>query len=307
MMFLLGSFFTIFLSIILEALPFLLLGTLISSAINSFLSEDVIRRYLPKNRFFALLTASTFGLVLPFCECAIIPVAYRLMKKGLPPGVAVTFFLAAPIVNPISIASTLYAFNGRIEVAALRVCLGIVIAILVGWRVSMGDEGANDILKDEGGHDCCGETCATADHLSSGPSRALLYRTAAVFHHARGEFFEVSGVFIIGAFLSSLFNTFLPRDVLAVIGGQPILSTVVMMALAYVLSVCSESDAFLARSFSGTFSYSSLMGFMVFGPMLDLKNTLMMLHYFRRKFVLLVIVYVVAVNFIFAMLVHYGM
>ena len=304
-----NAFLTIFISIILEAVPFLLMGTLISSLINTFVTPDFINKHLPKNRFLAIIGASLFGLIFPVCECAIIPIARRLIKKGLPLHVAITFLFSVPIINPVVILSTFYAFNGDIKILLSRIILGFAISVLIGLRISLFKKEDRDVLKTmetdkipSHGHEHCGheEGVCSAHEEAENSQKPFIQKTLDVINHARMEFFDVVGFFVLGALISSVFNTYLPRSVLNDIGTNPLISIIIMMAFAYVLSICSESDAFIARTFSGSFSSGSLVSFMVFGPMLDIKNTLMLIHYFKPGFVIWVAAYLVVLNLIFA-------
>lgn len=303
------AFSTIFLSVVIEAVPFLLVGTLFSSLINSFISPDFIRRTLPKNHFFSLLGASLFGLILPVCECAVIPVVRRLIAKGLPPFAAVSFLLAAPIVNPVVIVSTYYAFNGDMKFVLLRITGGLLIAWLTGLRVLTRYGKTADILTEnnlsvhhqEHGHSTCGECCCSAESPDQKTPRSLLVRLQEIASHTCHEFIDVIGFFIFGAFISSLFNTYLPREVFGSSIGNLHLSVLIMMTLAYTLSICSESDAFIARTFSLSLPAGSVLAFMVFGPMLDIKNTLMLRHYFKPRFVSFLIVHIIIFNIMFAL------
>ena len=102
-----------FLSILFEGVPFILLGTLISGFIDIYLPAGAMDRFLPRNKFQAVLMAGLLGAVFPVCECAVVPVIRRLVKKGLPVSCALTYMLAAPIVNPITALSTWKAFQGQ--------------------------------------------------------------------------------------------------------------------------------------------------------------------------------------------------
>lgn len=126
------SFNTVFQSILMEAFPFIFIGVFISALLHVFVSQDALVRIFPKNRFAGLGLASIAGLFLPVCDCAIVPIAGRLVKKGVPLHCAITFMLAAPIVDPVVIASTYYAFPGRPEIALYRVLIGVTVALSVG-------------------------------------------------------------------------------------------------------------------------------------------------------------------------------
>jgi uncharacterized protein len=107
----LSTFSTRFLGIFIEAVSFLLLGSLISGLIAVFLSDEGLSRIIPRNPILATLTGSMLGFIFPVCECGVVPVTRRLFRKGLPVSVGVTFLLAAPVMNPIVFASTYAAFG----------------------------------------------------------------------------------------------------------------------------------------------------------------------------------------------------
>ncbi|KMY50933.1 permease [Peribacillus loiseleuriae] len=270
-----SSFFnvnTIFLSIILEAIPFILLGVFVSALIQTFVSENMIHRLLPRNVYLAVIPAALLGLIFPICECAIIPVVRRLIKKGLPAHVGVVFMLSAPIINPVVYASTYFAFQSTPYMANARMVVSFISAMVIGlvmYQLFKWDT----ILKErkERHH----------HHHTRGN------KLADTLYHASDELFDTGKYLFIGAFCASLFQTFLDRNLLLSIGTSSTLAPGVMMGFAYILSVCSNADAFVAASFGSTFSKGALLAFLVFGPMIDIKNTLMLFAYFRKRFVCL--------------------
>ena len=280
---------TVFLSILYEAFPFILIGVLISSFIQVLIPAAVLERLFTKSKPVGYLAALFAGVVFPVCDCATVPVVARLVRKGVPASIAVTFYLAAPIVNPIVIASTLYAFPGQPSVALLRVALGLVIALIVG--LIMPDSSAG-ILRMAEPHTCDG-CCANGHHHSDeGTSRLL-----SVLRHAAEEFFEVGVYLIVGALASSAIQTFVPKSIMAGLGSSIVLSILAMMLAAFILSVCSTSDAFIGRTLAGSLPMTSVMGFLVLGPMLDLKNLLLLLSNFNRRFVIKLVSTVTVVAF----------
>jgi uncharacterized membrane protein YraQ (UPF0718 family) len=276
------SFFnvnTIFLSIILEAIPFILLGVFVSAIIQAFISENAIRRILPRNAYLAVIPAALLGIIFPICECAIIPVVRRLIKKGMPSHVGVVFMLSAPIINPVVYASTYFAFKSTPYFANARMIVGFISSIVIGLIIYRHYKG-EDILKakKEGHHD---------DHHHHHHAKGNKF--LETLYHASDELFDTGKYLFIGAFLASLFQAFLDRNVLLSIGTSTTFAPGVMMGFAYVLSVCSSADAFVASSFGSTFTKGALLAFLVFGPMIDIKNTLMLFAYFKMRFVLLLL------------------
>lgn len=311
----LSDFMTIFMSILLEAFPFVILGTLISSAINLFVTPTLLARVIPKNKFLGLFAASLTGFAFPICECANVPVTRRLIAKGLPAPVAVTFLLSVAIVNPVVLLSTWIAFGGSWTAVLARGGFGMGIAILAGWIVSLvksyerplkesDADGASEPAGcgcghehglDEGhgcdcGHDHDHGHDHAHDHADAPEHKPAARRSFAsvageVLSHTSGELFDVGRYLIMGAAVASLMQVVLPRASLIGIGLHPVVSVVALMALAYVLSLCSEADAFIAATFAGYFSPGAVLAFMVYGPMMDVKNTLMLLDGFKARFV----------------------
>jgi uncharacterized membrane protein YraQ (UPF0718 family) len=271
-----NSFFnvnTIFLSIVLEAIPFILLGVFVSALIQSFVSENTIQRLVPRNAYLAVIPAALLGIIFPICECAIIPVVRRLIKKGMPAHVGVVFMLSAPIINPVVYASTYFAFKSTPYIANARMIIGFVTSIVIGL-VLYHKFKEQPILRESGA-----KHHHEHHHTHGNKFSETLY-------HASDELFDTGKYLFIGAFCASLFQAFLDRNLLLSIGTSPTISPAIMMGFAYVLSVCSEADAFVASSFGSSFTTGGLLAFLVFGPMLDIKNTLMLFAYFKKKFVL---------------------
>jgi hypothetical protein len=103
---------------------------------------------------------------------------------------------------------------------------------------------------------------------------------------------------IIGALLAAVMQIFIPQSALLAVGKGPVLSVLVMLTLAILLSICSTVDAFVALSFTGTFSFGAILSFLVFGPMVDIKSVLMYAQVFRRR----TVVYLVILPFMFSLL-----
>lgn len=304
------SFGIIFLSIVLEALPFVVLGTLISSLIEVLMPQGWIEARLKKKNLITYMGAALVGVVFPVCECAIVPVMRRLVRKGMPLSLGVTFMLATPIVNPVVLLSTYYAFGNRWPMVLGRGGFGYLLAILIGLLIARYDgqkvfleeaKGTADCGHDHGyedGHDhdhshnheemaCqCGHHHGHDHdhHHSHGrhPKAVVL----SVLTHTGSEVLDVGRYLILGAFITAMMQTFVPREVFVIVSGRPVLGILLMMVMAFVLSLCSEADAFIASSFANQFPPSALMAFMVYGPMIDIKNTLMLAGTFKRGFVL---------------------
>ncbi|WP_199614315.1 permease [Paenibacillus alkalitolerans] len=282
----LQTFKTMFVSIVLEAFPFILLGVFISSILQVFVSDRFVQKIIPRNPVLGVTVTCLLGIVFPICECGMIPVVRRLVKKGLPLYAGIVFLLAGPILNPVVFAATYMAFRSRPEIAYTRMGLAFAVAAVVGLAVYRLVK--KDPLKQSAGISHGHNHHDRHDHGHSGGNKLF-----ATFDHASSEFFEMGKYLIFGALLTAGIQTFLDRGSLVSIGQSEWASQWFMMGFAYVLSICSTSDAFVASSFASTFSASSLIAFLVFGPMLDLKSTFMMLSAFRARFVALVAVLVI--------------
>lgn len=302
-----ADFFTVFTSILLEAFPFILLGTLISSILHLYVRPSTIARVLPKSKLTGLLVAAVAGFAFPICECANVPVTRRLIEKQLPVHIAITFLLSVAIVNPVVLLSTWIAFGGKLVIVLLRAGLGMLIAISIGWIISLdpamqrplrrpAEKEAESACCDhehepamEAGCDCGhqhehAETCHESSHPGHGSLQRLAGSIRSVLSHTGSELYMVGRFMIMGAAIAALMQTVLPRAPLISIGTQPILSVLVLMILAYLLSLCSEADAFIGATFASFFSPGAIIAFLVFGPMVDVKNTLMMLDAFKPGF-----------------------
>ncbi|PGT91110.1 MULTISPECIES: permease [Bacillaceae] len=279
---------TMFLSILLEAIPFILLGVFVSALIQTYVSEDLIKRALPRNAILALLPAALLGAIFPICECAIVPIVRRLMKKGMPLHIGVVFLVGAPILNPVVFASTYYAFSSELHIAYARMGLAFVLSIVIGFIIYLLFKNTNQLKWTK--EDVVVEG-NTNQEEKVGKLKSTLF-------HASDEFFEMGKFLIMGALIASLFQTFLDRTLLTELGTNEFLSPALMMGFGYILSLCSEADAFVAASFGGTFTAGSLLAFLVYGPMLDLKNTIMLFAFFKARFVAAFILVVTIVVYI---------
>jgi uncharacterized membrane protein YraQ (UPF0718 family) len=268
------TFVTIFLGLFIEAAPFLLAGSLVSGFIDVFVNRNWVDRFVPRQPVLAALTGASLGLVFPVCECGVVPVTRRLYEKGLPPSVGVAFLLAAPVVNPVVIASTWAAF-GWGPVLWGRIGFSVLIAFVIGLIFQIAKP--NEILRPQLMEQ---RSCCPVDPTPSG-SRSQ--RVGKALITAGDDFLDMSRYLIIGAMLAAAMQTFVPQSALLAIGQGPVISVFALMALAFVLSVCSTVDAFLALAFTSTFTTGAIVGFLTFGPMVDIKSSLMFLGVFQRR------------------------
>jgi len=283
-----------FLSILFEGAPFILLGTLVSGFIDIYLPAGTMDRFLPKNRKLAVVVAGLLGAVFPVCECAVVPVIRRLVKKGLPVSCAITYMLAAPIVNPITALSTWKAFQGQSPalMTSSRLLLGFLIAVAVGLIVSrlplvavLKEKLVKSLDEPEAApvhvHD---ETC---DHHGCGHDHGNEdNRLVAAFRSALKDFIDVGVYFAIGVSITALFNTGIAPGAawLDSLAGNPVGAPAALMMLAFVLSLCSTSDAFIAATLD-KFSWGAKLAFLTFGPMMDVKLIFLYQTVMRKRFI----------------------
>jgi uncharacterized membrane protein YraQ (UPF0718 family) len=287
----LQGFVTVFFGIFIEALPFLMAGVLVSSTIHLFVSADQVRRLSPRNPVLAALSGSLLGLAFPVCECGSIPATRRLLTKGaaLPAGIA--FALAAPVVNPIVLISTFVAFGSWQMVAwrlGLTVLIATTVAVLVGMAPRRDLVLAPGVDEEHADHAACDHDHHGHEH-GVRPGEGLWSMARRVLGHANGELFEMARYLIIGALLAATLQTIVPQQPLLALGDDIFVSVLVMIGLAVLLSICSTVDSFIALSFVNTFTPGAVLAFLVFGPMIDIKSTLMLTTTFSRRAVALIV------------------
>ncbi|SPT53397.1 Predicted permease [Actinomyces bovis] len=260
------SWAAITIAITLQALPFLLLGVLVSALISALVPQSLLKRLTPANGALAVPTAATCGLLLPGCECASVPVAQSLIRRGLPPAAAYAFLLASPAVNPVVLVATAVAYTGNPTMVWARLAASLLSAMVVGWVwLALGHEAP------------AGQAEA---HEHGGVSRAEAFRASAVH-----DFMNASGYLAAGAMVAALIKVVVPRSWFTVLQQYPAVAILVMAALAVLLSLCSEADAFVAAAFNGV-SLTAQLVFLVVGPMVDLKLIAMQYGAWGRGFVL---------------------
>lgn len=278
------TFATISISIFLEGVFFLLVGVIISAIIERFVSEETIRRIIPSNRFAGLFVASLIGIIFPICECGIVPVVRKLINKGLPLYMGVAVLFSSPIVNIVVLASTSIAFKGIESMVLLRGIGGFIISFLTGLIVSYG---RGEALLEGSVH------CSCHHHGKS-----------HILHHAVNEFFETGKFFTMGVLITAFMQSVIPASLLKSVGENYPASNLFLMVYPYLLSICSNSDAFIARSFFPRFSISAITGFLIFGAMFDLKTTLMLKKIFRGGFVFKLLLIVFSLVFLYTSIIY---
>lgn len=294
------TFTTIFLGIFIEAVPFLLAGSVVSGLIEIFIDRDLLARLVPRRAGAAALTGALLGFAFPVCECGVVPVTRRLYHKGLPLSVGVAFLLAAPVVNPIVILST-YAAFGWGPVLIGRVVFSVLIAFIAGllFNLTTPEEALLPVSQDpEHHHHTEGEAEIGA---KTRKGHGLFWQALAI---GGDDFMDMVRYLIIGSMMAAAMQTFIPQATLLALGGGPVLSVIILMALAFILSICSTVDAFLALSFANSFTTGSILSFLVFGPMVDIKSSLMFLGVFRKRVVLYLILLPMALSLLMGVVIN---
>ncbi|HGD4384353.1 TPA: permease [Streptococcus agalactiae] len=288
------QWFAIFISIIIEALPFVLLGTILSGIIEVFITPDIVNKFLPKNKFLRVLFGTFVGFVFPSCECGIIPIINRFLEKKVPSYTAVPFLATAPIINPIVLFATYSAFGNSIRFLILRFVGATIVAIALGVMLAFLVD--DNILKED----------AKPTHFHDYSDKKWYQKIFLALAHAIDEFFDTGRYLVFGTLIASAMQIYLPTRVLTTIGHSPITAILVMMLLAFILSLCSEADAFIGASLLSTFGIAPVMAFLLIGPMIDIKNLMMMVNSFKTRFIvqfisvssLLIIIYCLFVGVI---------
>lgn len=266
------TFVLIFTSIVIEALPFILLGALVSAVIEVYTPEAFFTRIARLPLPLQIPGAAFGGMAFPVCECGSVPVARRLISKGVHPAAGLAFMLASPILNPIVLWSTYVAYKGRglaWEMVGGRAALGLVLAVTAGWAI--GTENASTLLR-----------ARASDAHDHGDERGPRFRSFV--EHLSGDFSFMGRFVVIGGALAALLQTAIPQSIISGVARTPFVASLALMGLAYVLSLCSEADAFVAVSFT-QFPIGSQLAFLVFGPVVDAKLSFLYGATFRKMFV----------------------
>ena len=323
--------FTLFLSLLVEAMPFLLLGVVLSSSLLFLISEKQLIAKLPKNPLLGSLVGSCIGFLFPVCECGNVPVARRLLLSRVPPSVAISFLLAAPTINPIVIWSTWIAFGDRPNIVIFRVLFSSAIATIVGCVFSIQSDSRSLLQKSfakrlkpiaisqpdsispllQSGTFLLGQgkSIRFDDSLSVDIKQAkvknLQSKWQLFFNNLLAEFSELGGMLVFGSAIAATIQVFVPREIILSLGQDTITSILAMMLLAAVVSICSTVDSFFALSFAATFTSGSLLAFLVFGPTIDIKSVGLMASIFKPKIIVYIFTLVAQLTFIFTLAYSY--
>ena len=331
----LNTAFTLFLSLLVEAMPFLLLGVLFSGLLLLFVDERKLIAKLPKHPLLGALIGSMVGFLFPVCECGNVPVARRLLMQGVPSPVAIGFLLAAPTINPIVIWATWTAFRDQPEIVVLRVVFSLAIATIIGWvfsaqadlqpllqpavaaswkssvKQSESQESKSDLLQSgtywlaQGSNPVrMDATILQATLAATNASKPLPYRLRLLLDNTVQELRELGSVLVVGSAIAAAIQVLVPREVILNLGGGEITSILTMMLLAGLVSICSTVDSFFALSFASTFTSGSLLAFLVFGPMIDLKGVGLLLSIFKPRAVIYLFALAAQLTFLFTLFIN---
>lgn len=284
-----NDFFILLFSILVEGMPFILIGAVLSSVVAIYFPQKKLLGILPKKKFPQLLTVSLIGNIFPVCECGNVPFARRLIKKNLPHYLALTFLLAAPVVNPIVIVSTLAAFPGDHMILVYRLVFSLIIAIGAGYLFSYFS--AKNVLNKKLEQECCAHP---HDHHEA--------ESKSIANIVKKEFLEITSIFLFGAAIAATIQLFLPQDLILSFQQSEWMSILAMMALAFIISICSNVDAFFALAYSQIFPTSSIIAFLVFGPMIDIKAIPMLRLIFNWRAIVMIVSFVATMSFLLAYL-----
>lgn len=262
-----AAWWTVFTAVVVQGVPFLLLGALVSAAVGTLVPERVFARLLPRSPALSVPVAGAAGVVLPGCECASVPVAGSLMRRGVAPAAALAFLLSAPAVNPVVLVATSLAFPGEPMMVVARFTASLATAVTMGWLWARF--GRPEWLR-----------------LPARPAtEATGSRAGAFASGVQHDFLHAGGFLVVGAAAAATFNITVPRSLLDLFTASAWMSVLILALLAVVLCVCSEADAFVAASLSG-FGPVAQLAFMVVGPMVDLKLFALQAGTFGRGFAL---------------------
>lgn len=341
----LSNAFTLFLSLLVEAMPFLLLGVLLSSLLLFFVDERKLIAALPRNPFLAAIAGSCAGFLFPVCECGNVPVVRRLLIQGAPAPVAIGFLLAAPTINPIVIWSTWVAFRDQPEIVWLRVLFSLGIAVFIGCTFSVQTDlrpllkpgVARSMLRPSEREKA---TSKSTDFSKQKEEKPLLLQSGSFLLGQPGsptrmdasvlqgslaaakpgirqpnrfrlflentiqELRELGAVLVLGSAIAAVIQVGIPREIILSLGQGPVTSILAMMLLAAVVSICSTVDSFFALAFASTFTSGSLLAFLVFGPMIDIKAVGLMLSVFKARAIIYLFALAAQLTFLLTLFVN---
>jgi uncharacterized membrane protein YraQ (UPF0718 family) len=299
-------------------MPFIILGAVIAGILEELLPQRLVARVLPRSRTLAILLGGLLGLIFPMCECGIIPVMRRLLRKGLPLSCCVAYLLAGPVINVVVLLSTYVAFSGMekatepggglsyqmggLWMAGLRAGLAYLVAVGTALLVERQHQiYGNKLLVPLAMPAHRGKA---EDEEADAPPRPLGTRLAAISETALHDFIDITVFLILGALLAASVRQLVTQQMVAELSREhAVLSIGLMMALAVILCLCSEADAFVAASFV-TLRPAAKLAFLVLGPMLDFKLYLMYTRVFRPRLIYTIFLAVIVQVFVYSYITH---
>ncbi|MFI8595084.1 permease [Microbacterium sp. NPDC078428] len=279
--------FTLGLSVLIESLPFIALGLILSIVVQVWVPAGLIEVWMPRRAWARRAVLSLLGMFLPVCECGNVPLARGLLIRGFSVPETLTFLVAAPIVNPIVILTTHQAFGWDGGILVARLLGGYAIANLIGWLYSRHPD-PDGMLTDR-----FRAECAHDHHLHGN----RVQRSLEVFVR---ELRAVMPALVIGSAIAGAIQVLIPRDVLIAIGSNPVLSIVAMILLGLTVAICSNVDAFFALSFASTFTPGSIVAFLLVGPLVDVKMLALLRTTFTTRTLAGIVAVVIASAFAIA-------
>jgi uncharacterized membrane protein YraQ (UPF0718 family) len=327
------QYILVFTSIVYEALPFIVLGVIIAGLLEEFVPQQFIAKIIPKNRILAIALGGFLGVVFPMCECGIIPVMRRLLRKGMPLSLCVTYVLAGPVINVVVLTSTYVAFNyppssnsvaifgGPKNVMLLRAGFAYLVAfnvgLLVEWLsrkpgidllsplVTRGLKVNTSIQAAQAGQ-VTPELKENGNEDQEKVKKTTMERLNNITATALNDFVDIMAFLILGAILAAVGRALVQdTDFSKTVEANPPIAILIMMGLAILFCLCSEADAFVAANFPAVFPPASKMAFLVLGPMMDLKLYMMYTRVFRPRLIWTIIAAVVIQVFVYMLLLHY--
>lgn len=251
--------FTLAFSVLIESIPFIILGIVLSVLVQVWIPQHWLFRILPRNPVARRFVISLLGMFLPVCECGNVPLARGLVARGYSVSDSMTFLLAAPIINPVTIITTHQAFGFDDGILAARLVGAVAIANILGWLFSKHPNPENLL------------TTRFAAQCRVAPGGLEVGKVAKSVDMFVREATVLMPALIIGSLIAGAIQVVVSRDQLVALGSDPLLSVLAMMALAFVISICANVDSFFILPFADTFLPGSLVAFLLLGPIVDIK------------------------------------
>lgn len=330
-----SDFIFLFASIFYEALPFVVVGAVIAGFMEELVPQQMLARIIPRNALLAAALSGLLGLVFPMCECGIVPVMRRLLRKGLPLSCCVAYLLAGPIINVVVLLNTFVAFGrypleemGGFWMVSLRAGLGYLVAVTTALIVERQYRKYGQQLlvplpgqprkppfpaeKQKQFHDenesvTAGTLEEVVEETKETPNgqRSLWQRISNISEAAVHDFVDIAVFLILGALLAAYVRQLLISygNVEQTIQSHPALAIGSMMTLSVLLCLCSEADAFVAVNIAAV-PPAAKLAFLVLGPMLDLKLYMMYTRVFRPRLIWTIIPTVVVQVFVYSLITY---